>query len=376
MTQPDTSTTRLEAVPRLKAYYEKNEHSIAVIFFVAGFVFDIVTLERIDSSFAIGQQALYLVLIATALTQMFLEQTGPAPLPDNMFVLKRWYYQSRTGIVHFLFGSLLSLYTLFFFKSSSLLASFGFLVFLVLLLVANESSYFKSLGLQVKFAMLSLCVLSFFSYVVPIAAGSISVAIFLTSMALGSLPVVCIGGWIHIRRPALSRPATSQIHTPLGIVLLAFLVLYFFRVIPPVPLSIPFIGVYHAVERTEQEFRLSHERPAWRFWHNGDQAFVAQPGDKIYVFFRVFSPTRFSGAVVMRWYRKDEVRGWTLQDSIPIKIVGGREQGFRGFGFKSKYQPGAWKVQIETTDSREIGRVYFDLELGPESPRSFRIDIE
>jgi hypothetical protein len=254
--------------------------------------------------------------------------------------------------------------------------SFGFLVFLVLLLVANESKRFKSQGLPVKFALLSLCVLSFFAYVVPIVAGSIGVVIFLTSMGVGSMPLIGIGWWVRARAPGLSAPVRNQIHVPLGLVLLGFFVLYYFRVIPPVPLSIPFIGVYHAVERTEQGYRLSHERPPWRFWHNGDQEFVARPDDKVYVFFRVFSPTRFSDQVLMRWYWKDEARGWTLQDSIPIKIVGGREQGFRGYGFKTNYQPGAWKVQIETTDSREIGRVYFALQLGPEWPREFEIDIE
>jgi hypothetical protein len=376
MTQPDAIPVLPGAVHRLKVYYEKNERGIAVLSFVAGFVFDIVTLGRIDSWFAIGQQVLYLVLIATALTQMMLEQAGPPPQRDGMFVLKRWYYQSRTAIVHFLFGSLLNLYTIFFFKSSSLLVSFGFLVFLVLLLVANESKRFKSLGLPFKFAMLSLCMLSFFAYVVPIAAGSIGLLIFLISMLIGSLPMIALGWWARARASGLSAPVRNQIHIPLGLVLLGFFVLYYFRLIPPVPLSIPFIGVYHSVERTEQGYRLSHERPPWRFWQNGDQEFVARPGDKIYVFFRVFSPTRFSDQVLVRWYWKDEARGWTLQDSIPIKIVGGREQGFRGYGFKSNYQPGAWKVQVETTDSREIGRVYFDLQLGPEWPRSFEIDIE
>ena len=163
---------------------------------------------------------------------------------------------------------------------------------------------------------------------------------------------------------------------PLGGVLVGFLVFYFFRLIPPVPLSIPFIGVYHAVEKTQDTYRLSHERPPWRIWHHGDQEFLAQPGDKVYVFFRVFSPTRFSDQVLVRWYWKDGARGWTLQDSIAIKIVGGREQGFRGYGFKTNYQPGEWKVQVETTDAREIGRVYFDLEVGPEAPRNFEIDIQ
>jgi hypothetical protein len=33
-------------------------------------------------------------------------------------------------------------------------------------------------------------------------------------------------------------------------------------------------------------------------------------------------------------------------------------------------------VQVETTDGREIGRVYFTLETRPEWPRSFQIDLE
>lgn len=68
------------------------------------------------------------------------------------------------------------------------------------------------------------------------------------------------------------------------------------------PLSIPFIGVYHGVEKSEDGYRLAHERPWWRLWHNGDQQFRAQPGDKVYVYFRIFSPARFADQVQMRWY--------------------------------------------------------------------------
>jgi len=81
----------------------------------------------------------------------------------------------------------------------------------------------------------------------------------------------------------------------------------------------------------------------------------------------------------MQWFHR-EAQGWAPQDTIPIKIVGGRAEGFRGYGFKSKFQPGAWKVQIETTDGREIGRVYFDVEPAAASvnpaPRSFRVDVQ
>ena len=250
------------------------------------------------------------------------------------------------------------------------------MVFLVLLLIANESRRFKSMGLAFKFGLLSLCGLAFFAYVTPIVAGSIGPTVFLVSMAIGCLPLAVAGWWVRLSEPELVSRARRQILVPLGCVLVGFLVFYQLRLIPPAPLSIRFIGVYHAVERVDETYRLSHERPFWRFWQNGDQEFIAQPGDRVYVFFRIFSPTRFSDQVLMRWFWKDGERGWTRQDSIPINIVGGREQGFRGYGFKSNYQPGQWKVQVETTDAREIGRVYFDLELGSEAPRSFQVEIE
>jgi hypothetical protein len=321
----------------------------------------------------IGQQGAYLVLILLVLSQMLLEQKGPAPDPDQMAGVKRWYFRYRTAAVHFMLGALLNLYTLFFFKSSSLLVSFGFLAVLVGLVLANESSRLKALGLHFKFVLLSLCLLSFFAAVVPVFVGSIGLGVFLLSVLVGCLPLIAAVAWIRTTAPDLFPHARKQILLPLGCVLLGFLVFYLFRLIPPVPLSIPFIGVYHAVERTQAGYTLSHERPAWRVWHNGDQKFHAQPGDKVYVFFRVFSPTRFSDQVLMRWYWNDG-RAWMLQDSIPINILGGREEGFRGYGVKANYQPGRWKVQVETTDGREIGRVYFDLEVVPEAPRSFALE--
>lgn len=361
---------------RLKLYYERHEHAFDIAAFVGGFLFDIVMLDRIDSWSTIGQQAVYLVLIAVILLQLFFAEGKAAPELARMSTIKRWYYEYRTALVHFLLGTLLNLYTLFFFKSSSLFVSFAFMVVLVLLLVANESKRLKALGLSLKFALFSLCVLSFSASVIPVFVGSIGFYVFLLSMLVGCLPLAVINRRIRIHAPERTQQATRQILVPFGLVLIGFLSLYLFRLIPPVPLTIPFIGVYHNVERSEDTFRLRHERPAWRLWHHGDQKFLAQPGDKIYVYFRVFSPARFSDQVLMRWFWKDNTGNWKLQDSIPIKILGGREKGFRGYGMKSNYQPGDWKLQVETTDQREIGRIYFDVATAPEAPRNFEVDIE
>ncbi len=363
-------------IQRLKLYYERNERQVDIASFVGGFLFDIVTLGRVDSWLSIGQQTIYLAAIATVLLQMFFEEGKPPRRLEGMSAVKRWYYQYRTAVVHFLLGSLLSLYTLFFFKSSSLLVSFGFLAFLVFVLLLNESKRFKALGLSFKFALFSLCVLSFAAVVVPVFVGSIGVFVFLLSMFAGGVPLAIIDRRVRIHAPNRIEQARRQISVPFGLVLTGFLTLYLFRLIPPVPLSIPFIGVYHGVEKTAAGYRLSYERPAWRFWQHGDQHFKAQPGYKIYVFFRIFSPARFSDEVTMRWYWKPKGSGWLLHDSIPIAIVGGRAQGFRGYGVKSNYQPGDWKVQVETNDEREIGRIYFNVETAPEAPRNFESSLQ
>lgn len=360
---------------RMQTYFEEHEERFAIAFFIGGFLFDILTTDRIDSWMTIGQQIVYLVVIHAALTQMFFESSRPPIDISQKIFFKRWYYEYRTAIIHFFFGNLLNLYTIFFFKSSSLLVSFAFMIALIGLLVANESARFKGLGLSFKFGLLSLCYLAFFSYVVPIFVGSINMLVFLFSVVVGSIPLVAMGWWIQHYRQELFESAKSQILVPLGIVLTTFLGLYFLKLIPPVPLSIPFIGVYHGVEKSAEGYKLAHERPWWKVWHNGDQYFLAQRSDKIYVAFRIFSPTSFTDQVTMRWYWKDNSQGWLLQDAIPIRIVGGRIEGFRGYGVKSNYQPGEWKVQVETADGREIGRVYFELEVSPEVPRTFEHDL-
>jgi Protein of unknown function (DUF2914) len=363
---------------RIERYFKENERAAAAAFFAAGFLFDMLTVGRIDSWITIGQQAVYLAVIMAVLLQMFREQGQPAPETAGMPRLRRWMFEYRGAAVHFLLGALLNLYAIYFFKSSSLAVSFAFLGFLVLLLLANESRRFKALGLPFKFALLALCFLSFFATLLPVLAGSIGLAMFLASMLVGSLPLA--GAAWRIRRSAPERFALArrQILVPLGCVLLGFLGFYLFRLIPPVPLSIPFIGVYHSVERTAEGYRLTHEREWWLFWHNGDQAFRAQPGDRVYVFFRIFSPSRFADQVQVRWYWRagGGIGGWALQDTIPMAIVGGREQGFRGYGFKANYQAGSWKVQVETNDGREIGRIYFDLEAAAQSPRMWQSQIQ
>ena len=63
---------------------------------------------------------------------------------------------------------------------------------LVVLLFANEAERFKALGLQFKFALLALCWLAFFAYVIPVLIGQTGLVVFLASMAVGCVPLVAV----------------------------------------------------------------------------------------------------------------------------------------------------------------------------------------
>lgn len=363
-------------VQTARDFYVRHERHFPILFFVGGFLFDLLTLERIDSLYEIIRQALYLLIIAAMLWSMLKEEKLPVP-DQPLSKFKKLWLEYRTELLHFLIGALLSAYTIFYFKSSSLVVSFGFMILMVALFIANELPQFRSLGLPFKFAILALLTFSYFACLIPTLIGSMGPLVFLFSLLVGFLPFALLGWWSQRRAGGLNfEHIKFNVLLPAAGVLILFLGAYALKIIPPVPLSVRYIGVYHSVDRVGHSYRLGDQNPWWRFWDQGDQNFLAQPQDKVYVFFRIFSPADFSDEVDLNWYFHDPQAGWIKEDRIPIKIVGGREEGFRGYGFKTKYQPGHWLVAVSTPDGREIGRIHFNLQLAAPGPRQFHYEIQ
>jgi len=143
-----------------------------------------------------------------------------------------------------------------------------------------------------------------------------------------------------------------------------------------VPIAARKLGVYHRVEHVGDEFQLSYEPSLWKVWHSDDRRFVAEPGDVVHVFFAIFAPTRFDDTVFVRWCFHDRASGWQDSDRIPIRIVGGRERGFRGVATKENYTAGSWRVIVETRDGREIARLPFTItKAEPDPDRVFKTRI-
>ena len=93
---------------------------------------------------------------------------------------------------------------------------------------------------------------------------------------------------------------------------------------------------------------------------NSDEYFEAKKDDEVYVFFRVFSPGRFKGHVWVEWY-KETTKGWAKSDRIRLDIVGGRQEGYRGYTKKKNYTEGEWKVVIKSSDDLVLGEIDFEV---------------
>jgi len=345
-------------ISRFKDWYQQNRRWIPIAGFVLGFLFDAVMLKRIDELSVLIQQALYLAASAALIAVEFREHV--AEIAPPRLLRKLWPY--REFLLHFLLGTLLNSYTIFYFKSASALTSFLFIFLLVGLLTANEFLRFGKSQTQVHLALWSLCVVSYFGSLSPILLGFTGTLPFLLG---GFLSVLVYLLYLRMVQPRLgldSKHFRSHLIYPYAGVHALWIALYLVHTIPPVPLSVSYMGIYHRIEKRDGEYALGYTRPWWKFWQHGDESFVANPGDVVYCFAQIFSPTRFRDQLRMHWMLWNERTGWQTQDEIPLEIIGGRDAGYRAYTQKTHYQPGRWRVAIETMDGREVGRLTFEID--------------
>jgi hypothetical protein len=347
----------------------RRSHSALVtpIFFLAGFFFDIFTLDRIDSTLGLIQQGIYLAVICAAL------------ISEMMIILGKWqvsdrfakYWQWHVEIVHFLLGSLLSVYMLLFLLSSSMAVSFWFIAAVTGLLVYNETEVAKKRGVSLRFVLLAVCAFAYVNILVPIWVGFVGTWVFALAMGLLALFFGGILFWLY-RRTGNDAAILKLSVKPIAGVMVVFVILYMAKMIPPIPLSLQHLGVYHNVQKEEGRYRLTYNRVWYKFWVTDSSDFAYRPGDKVYVFTRIFSPSEFQDQIFIRWFLK--VNGdWKESDRIGVKVSGGRDEGFRATSYKSFVEPGQWRVLVESSDGRELGRKSFNIFKDEEFSTSARV---
>ncbi|MDP3735495.1 MAG: DUF2914 domain-containing protein [bacterium] len=323
---------------------------------LAGFVWDNLTLTRVDLWLNhIG----LLIYLALAGVGIILINASRASQPACLTRYAFWYPIA----VQFAFGGLFSGYFVFYSRSGSLPASWPFLFFLAAILVSNEFLRERYHRLLLQVGILYIALFSYAIFAVPVVLRSVGTGVFLlsglVSLAMAAFFLALLSLVLTERFRALVRRVAILIIAIYAL----FNAFYFLNVIPPLPLSLKDIGVYHRVEKTDGGgYRVLAEAPrrAWLPWPRHDRTLYLAPGGTLYCFSSVFAPTAITTRIFHSWEYKDARTGkWAQATRVPFSITGGRDGGYRGFSFKSALFPGHWRCDVETERGALIGRRTF-----------------
>ncbi|MCP4911969.1 MAG: DUF2914 domain-containing protein [Oligoflexia bacterium] len=341
---------------KVSEFHQKYERYYNIAFFILGFLFDVLTLGRVDDLSNLLILGLYLALAKYFLLELYLKKSL-LRYPDK---IAPYIEEYRSEAFHFLIGALLSAMTIFFFKSSSNISSYLILFFVIFLMLINETPLLKGGGTRFKLILFLIALNSFFLVFFPVLIQSFSMIVFLGAQVL--FIVYAFLTFHFLRNGDLTdKILVKHWIKPSLFIMSFFTITYFLKVIPPVPLHLQDIGIYHQVKKEYPKYRLTYKREPYRFWKNDSNPFYASKNDVLFVFTRVFAPKGFDQKVYLHWERKVD-GDWKESDRIELKILGGREGGYRGYGLKKNYSPGDWRVSVKTELGLEIGKRTFSIQ--------------
>jgi len=343
-----------------RAFVQKHQRFLPLISFFAGFIWDSLTITRIDEvsdNLIIG---LYLVLLAGLIILTLKSEQNRL---ENSILLKysHWF---PSGIQFFL-GGLFSAYVVFYFKSASFTKTSIFLGLLILLLIGNEFLKNKLTNTYLLISLYFLAAFSFFIFFIPVITGYMNIFTFIAGSLAGLLPPFLILYYLY-RLNMISSKRTYQRHLALvGGIFIIMIIFHSLNWIPPVPLAIKDVGIYHHASKNDSTntYILKHEKPKWyQFFKNDDSVFHYQENDTVFCFASVFAPTRLTKKIAHKWQYYSETRNeWIVTDRTVYHLTGGRDGGYRGFTFKKNVEMGEWRVDIVTTEDQILGRINFEI---------------
>jgi len=149
-------------------------------------------------------------------------------------------------------------------------------------------------------------------------------------------------------------------------------VLYFLKLIPPVPLALDKGLVAYDIKKNATTYKVTYEVDEWYlFWRDHKADFNKQTNSPVYVFTSVFAPTDLKKKIYHRWKWFDKnMDAWQTVDKIGYEIVGGRDNGFRGFTFKNNVRAGEWKVEVITEEELVLGVVDFNININSDTEKA------
>ncbi len=351
--------------------YRRYEKYIPIIAFVGGFIYDSLTLTRIDlmldNLMLLGYTIVAGVLLALwgAIKRRRMRQP--------------WLLAKLDWIVfgiNFLFGSLLSSYVVFYFKSAGVGKSYLFVGMLVALMVANEFWSHRFQNFAQQLSVYFFCAFAFLTFFLPVLTHRINFLMFLLSGILALLLTALVAFGMFGKVLLRAKAATLRLSRGPVAIFVGLVLLYLLNWIPPVPLALKESGIYRSVKRVQENYQVTYRQPAWWQVLTRDESdFAYTRGDTVFCFAAIFAPTDLSGRIVHHWQMKNKDGDWVTTDKIGYAIRGGRDGGWRGFTRKTNATPGEWRVEVKTDNERLLGRIPIDIAAAQTRPTELKTEL-
>jgi hypothetical protein len=346
-------------IAKLKPY----ERQLSAVAMVGGFIFDNFAFGRIDHPATQAVFAGYLVFAGASIMVLHYFETRAERIGKPF----RW----RTIVsaaTQFALGALWSAFLIFYTRSSAIVVSWPFLLVLAAIFLSNEifREYHSRLVFTVVLFFVAL--FSYMTFVVPIVVGTMNEFTFIISDACTLLAFALFLGLLAVLGRKRVWDDIGKLTIGALVAFVAINLFYFFNILPPIPLAMADVGIYHRIVRTDGGYKAAGEPLPWSVRLGQTPTIHLKRGEPLYAYSAVFAPIELRTKIVHRWQYHDDKKGWVTVSTIGFPITGGRDNGYRGFTIKSHPQPGAWRVDIDTVDGRVIGRIGFYVEWVGEEP--------
>lgn len=347
----------------MRSFYRRYEHHINSAAFIAGFIFDFIAFKHVQHTILLSVLAGWLLFAAIAI---LLHSVMRSDVPRESF-----FGRVLDGVaaiipffIQFAFGAVMSGSLVFFSHSASPSVSWPFLTIIVGLAIGNEVFRGRYDGLVFQLVGFFIAAFLYFSLLLPIVFRSVSVAIFIGS---GTVSIFVFYILIRVlRRVARERYVQGVRFAWTGVILFFFMfnTLYFLNIIPPLPLALKEIGIYHKLVRLPSGDYELYYQPSGAFSLGKiSRVYSIAAGEGAFAFTAVYAPEGVRTTIMHEWARFDETtHRWVSSFTESFEIVGGRTDGFRGYTKKELLVPGKWRVNVLTSSGRLIGRTTFYVE--------------
>lgn len=342
---------------RLKAFLKKYERYLSAGALLIGFLWDTITLTRIDYLFEVVVLGTHLSLVTLWIVIINLYDSNKLTFPP--FPLIR---RIAPILMQVSFGALLSGLTVFYIKSASFTATFLFVLLLIALLIGNEFFRTRYQKLVFQSAFLFIIATTLFTLYLPVIFHSIGSFIFLLASVLALVYVFFVLWFLNFFMKERIHARKNAIVAVLSVFFIGLHVLYFTNVIPPVPLAIKDRGIYHDVDRVGDLYRVTEEKKSLVDFITPGETIHIIPGQSIAAYTAVFAPRELQTKLSHEWQYQNDNGTWITASIISYTISGGRDKGFRGYTQKSGIFPGKWRVNVKTARGQILGRISFTIE--------------